>query len=514
MDPDRAKATRLALEEINRHRGEYNTREKQEEMLATLIETNNLKDAADQRSEQVDLTVKKYREWMGYTVKHDRGSFKNGVPKIKQVFLEGSSRLGQEFLTKTGFQKIQTPQINRRNEEVNGVQSPHRRSGGTIATAAAEQHLTPIQGDIDGLRRYEDGAEVAETPNSFPMSRTPEINLMEEPDVDSDDSSRVQNGHKQWIGTEYEELNPGFNRELPHDRNEQHSSHLTPEPFHLVDNWWQNPGQDDVSRPSENMTSTRSSRTKRKAGDEPEVAPQDRTAPKAPKLPAPEVQTPIVDEDTSLGVTASQKASEEQGSEAALKSSLSSSDDCQAEKQKSIEEVSDQEQMQMPQPTTQPQPPQPATSASAKQSGVEINPLDYHMIEPMHGKDMQEKLRDFRSCAQTFAYDVLEGTGVDISTPADCVPEPAGELKTLYQRIFGDRWKETAFHLSQTEFSVTGLLQALLCAAIYRTVFEQELPWMGPDEAAELLRDFQPYLDWAFSEYCEWFCRLRLMNSH
>ena len=107
LDPLRAKALKLALERIDRHRGDYKTKEEQEEMLEELIERHDLQKTSTASgrggTKTKRLTAEEYRTWMGNVASRYSITPREGKPVgIHDVHLRGSAVVDPDYLARIG----------------------------------------------------------------------------------------------------------------------------------------------------------------------------------------------------------------------------------------------------------------------------------------------------------------------------------------------------------------------------------------------------------------------------
>ncbi|KAK4901790.1 hypothetical protein LTR27_001562 [Elasticomyces elasticus] len=105
MDPDRKRAVKFGLEEIDRNRGTYDSVEKQQTMLARIIETEQLKDrpVANGRA-LIDLTVERFREILERTVSNEKRN--KGVSQpVRKLWTLGSELVDMAYLRKVDFEE-------------------------------------------------------------------------------------------------------------------------------------------------------------------------------------------------------------------------------------------------------------------------------------------------------------------------------------------------------------------------------------------------------------------------
>ncbi|KAK5694952.1 hypothetical protein LTR17_024743 [Elasticomyces elasticus] len=115
MEPHRAHAVKIALQEIDRHLGVYDTAEKRRAMLSRLIQEHDLKDSP--RSEQgkiIDMTETRYDHMLVKAMADNsryfeqRGRFTTWKGGIQEVIKTGSKIVKGAFLQSIGFQMQET----------------------------------------------------------------------------------------------------------------------------------------------------------------------------------------------------------------------------------------------------------------------------------------------------------------------------------------------------------------------------------------------------------------------
>ena len=146
MNPVRARALKLALELIDRHRGEYGTKGRQEEILGGLIQEHGLQDYIGRGVNRVlsELTVNRYRQAMRDVAINHAPRMEETSYKIHQLFLRGSEVVDREFLNSIGHvnqSEAGDGDANENNQSDFGIQEPAQRDAATAAPTSDSESL-------------------------------------------------------------------------------------------------------------------------------------------------------------------------------------------------------------------------------------------------------------------------------------------------------------------------------------------------------------------------------------
>ncbi|KAK5701633.1 hypothetical protein LTR97_004451 [Elasticomyces elasticus] len=111
MEPHRAHAIKIALQEIDRHLGVYDTAEKRRAMLSRLIQEHDLKDSPQsERGKIIDMTEARYDHMVVKAMTDNAryleqqglyNKWKGGIQEVVQI---GSKNVSRKFLQTIGFQ--------------------------------------------------------------------------------------------------------------------------------------------------------------------------------------------------------------------------------------------------------------------------------------------------------------------------------------------------------------------------------------------------------------------------
>lgn len=146
MDAHRVETLRVAVEHIDRHRGDFKELDEQKYMLSDLIKRHQLKYKPVGKP-LTDLDVQTYRRAIENIAHRNGTKMKGKDAKITQVFLKGSRVLTKELLEKIGYTHTGSVSDSEQSEydgdEDTSAETEAQRSRGT--TEASTVHNSNIK---------------------------------------------------------------------------------------------------------------------------------------------------------------------------------------------------------------------------------------------------------------------------------------------------------------------------------------------------------------------------------
>lgn len=175
-DAHKKRALVVLLEAIDENVGEYDTVEKQNNLLNSLIAKHELrKSTAKDAHESTELTVEHYRKWSyssaSIGIHMQKGEYRG---KTKRFFLEGSRAVERELLMSLGFRLRGDVQDS--NDETRESASPPSARDSTVSAAAGHKEDSAFtqqpndHGSTQAAAKDMDAAPSRKSPESLPSS--------------------------------------------------------------------------------------------------------------------------------------------------------------------------------------------------------------------------------------------------------------------------------------------------------------------------------------------------------
>ena len=553
MDPRRAEAIRVAVEQIDRHPDEYSTKAAQDAMLDSLIREHGLKAKIPGRKLVTMLTAPRYRELIGRATNGFLASEPAQGSKIAHVFEKGSRALQQQFLDRIGYEGVSASGTSDTASDaegsLNNSKAPTRAGAAdardeqfgmqTVQPGAPSGAQAPLQhtrnldcSAVDvGQSRLTDAAQpptVRETPPAdSKRKRDPDEDGIELQNKRTKPTISLKTVQKRKASVEDVNDSPSKRTDI---RSESEES-LIVTSMPKSDTSVANLSDEMPSKGKQLETKTRAeeSTTKRKADSV-----DDASHPKKLTKLDKNSESIKANATKSTGIAGSSmdkapskgkqpmRANSAGGSSPKRKADTAN-DHGHPRKSTKLDKNpegidADAAQSQRTANDVPVKRPDSVMEAKRLGPGEEQDRLlerlnerpgvpqakDIIRIEVLQGGRFSEHFPKLQRDIFAMAINLLRETGVELDARADWPRNPPEDLALIFRQVFGEDWKVEAFQQCQEEwFTNVEIIQACVAAGVYKIFAEEALPWPGPKERIADLGNFESLLDVALQDASE-----------